>query len=202
MRTTSRDRTRAWSLSALLAATLLLAGCGGDDQADAQPQPSPSSTVEGSPSGSASDSASASSSSSTGVAPATGKVIDTSLFTMRAPEHYRVQIVDEDFAASLTGPEANISVAVVDNNGHEPPLRQLAREERQLTSGLQHAPVRTTTVGGERAYLLAAGDSMQYETEVGLNHAGSFVHLNVSSVRGRSVNLRLLRSMLATWQWK
>ncbi len=213
MTTTSRDRTARAGLATLttlaatvVAATVGLAGCAADDGA-ADPAPSGSSSASGSPSASTSAStsatASASASAITGVPPATGKPIETSYFTVRAPEHFGVDVMGKDFSIAVNGPGADIGIGIVDLNGHEYDLRQLARYQRSSAYGLEHAPLgRTTTMGGEPAYFLLASKPGLVVSEAGLTHAGHIVHLTVTSYGTKAENLRILRSMLATWQWK
>lgn len=204
MSATSRDRTApaapaALPLAALLlVATTTLAGCSGGDDADARPQPTAASSTGGSESGSPS----ASASSGAGVRPATGKLVETSYFTARAPEHYQVDVMGKDFSIAISG-AADIGIGIIPESGAEPTLAQLARRERSRVGALRKAPLgRTTTMDGEPAYLLVASEPYRVTSEAGLYHDGRFVHLTVNSYDTRAQNLRLLESILATWQWK
>ncbi|NYD43665.1 hypothetical protein [Nocardioides panaciterrulae] len=227
MTTTSRDRAarrRPARLARLagpaalatlaVAATVGLAGCADDGRADPGPSASSGPTA-GSPTGSASGSPDASAGTSAGtsadnsagafpgVDPAAGPAIETSYFTARAPRHFRVKVMAEDFSISVNGPGADIGIGIVALNGHQYSLRELARYQRSSAYGLEHAPLgRTTTMGGEPAYLLLASRPGLVVSEAGLTHDGHIVHLTVTSYGEKAENLRLLRSILATWQWK
>ena len=196
MSTTSRDRTAAGLAALLVAASVALTGCGdGDDTADAHPRPTSSS------SGSASPSAGAS--SGTGVAAATGEPIDTSYFTVRVPERYRVDVQGRDFSYAVTGPAGTMNLGIISDSGPVPSLPQLAREERAKVERLAKAPLgATTTIDGEPAYLLVASGPTLVTSEAGLYHGSHLVYLTIDTYGSRAQNLRILRSMLASWQWK
>lgn len=204
MSTTSRDRSPAVGLATLaLVATTALTSCGGgDSKADASSEPTTSDSVSVSPSTSPSGSPSPSASSSSAVAPATGKQIDTSYFTVRAPKHYQVHVQGKDFSYAISG-AADIGIGIIAESGDTPTLDQLARRIRSQVDSLKKAPLgRTTTIDGEPAYLLVASEPYHTSSEVGLYRDSHFIHLTIDSYDGRAHNLKLLRSMLATWQWK
>ena len=198
MSTTSRDRTSTAGLAALaLAATMALTSCGsGDSKADA--------SASATPSGSVSTSPSPSDSGSTGVAPATGKLIETSWFTVRAPEHSKVDVMGKDFHIDATGPAGHVTFGIIPlGAGHEYTVAQLARHMRGFLPGLEHADLgQTTTIDGEPAYLLTSKEQYHVSSDAGLTHGGQIIHMSVSTYGSRSQNLRMLKSVLATWQWK
>ena len=202
MSTTSRVRgTTAGLAGLLIAGTVTLAGCGGgDEKADARPDPTPSS-ADRSSSTSPTPSAGSGAGSSPDVPPATGKVIDTDYFTARAPEHYQVDKLGP-FTITVNG-AADIGIGTIDSDGDKPSLEQLARQARSRVDRLKRSPLdRTVTMGGEPAYLLLASRPYNVTSEAGLIHGAHWFYVTVDSYHGRAENLRILQSILASWQWK
>lgn len=177
-------------------AAALLDGCaGGDTTAETTVQPTSS--------GSASTSPSTIAASNTGVAPAAGKVIDTSLFTARVPKRFDVVVSGKDFSITALGPDAGVHFSMIDLNGRELSLTQLARDGGRSLPELRHAPLgRRTTLGGEPAYLLTASKPFDNVTAIGLERDGTLIRLEVDTYATRAAQHRLVGSILATWQWK
>lgn len=197
MSTTSRVRAATAGLTALLVAgTVTLAGCSSsDDEAEARPEPTPS------PSDRSSTSSTPSASSSPDVPAATGKLIDTDYFTARAPEHYQVEKLGP-FTITVNG-AADIGIGTIDSNGDKPSLERLARQARSRVDRLKKSPLdKTVTMGGEPAYLLLASRPYNVTSEAGLIRGDHWFYVTVDSYHDRADNLRILESILASWQWK
>ena len=198
MRTTSRVHGAVAGLAALVVAgTMTLTGCGGgDSRAEARPEATTSDSVSASPSPSAS--------SKPGVAPATGKVVETSWFTVRVPEHYKVDVMGQDFHIDAAGPSGEVTFGIISLPfGKEFTVPQLARYMRGFLPGLHDAELgRRTTIDGETAYLFTAKEHFNVDSDAGLTHDGQIIHVSVSTYKTPAENRRLLESVLATWHWK
>jgi hypothetical protein len=185
---------------ALAATALLLSGCGGpDDTASGEPgatdAPSPTST-----------SSTDGDTTTEGDEPASGRPIETTYFTARAPRGFDVDVEDPDFSAyaSDRSGRTEIDVTMVPTYGNDFTLRQLARQVvRTQTWSRSPRLADETTLGGEPAYHLTGPVGGGRHTETyGVAHQDTHVVVIVES-SGSAEDLRTTaQSVLATWQWK
>lgn len=203
---TSRDRAGALparraaiSLFSGLAGALLLTGCGGSgDRASGEPGAAKSSSSVAAPSADA---------DATGdVEAATGRPLDTTYFTARAPRGFDVDVEDPDFSAYATdrSGDTEIDVTMVPVHGNDFSLRQLAHQVLQTQTWSRSPRIADeTTLGGEPAYHLtgAVGGGRCTET-FGAAYRDMHVVMVLES-SGPAGRLRsTAESVLATWQWK
>ncbi|MCW2792208.1 MAG: hypothetical protein JWO76_1306 [Nocardioides sp.] len=193
-------RTRLVLTSLLVTSALLLAACGGSDDPKVDPTPSTSPT---SPSASASDDPTESASPS--VEPATGKLVDTSRFTVRVPEKWVVIVAVKDFSITASDLETgdSISFGLVDLT--TPTGLDVLADRTQRTGPWVDPPARApdSTLAGMGAYHLVGPVGKGERVDVlGTVRAGKDVVV-IFDVYGPQSRLdKLKASVLATWKWK
>jgi hypothetical protein len=177
---------------------LLLAGCSDSgDHASGETGASTSDT----PSESASNST-----STPDVKPATGKLVETSYFTVRVPRGFKVVVTAEDFSiyASDAGGDTEIAFGIASNSGNTFTLRQLAGQTmRSQPWSIPPRIAPETTLAGEPAFHLTGpvGNGKVTETYGGSYQGMGIVMVVDSFLRPAKVQ-DLAGSVLATWQWK
>jgi hypothetical protein len=184
-------------LTCLVAALALLAGCSDSgDRASGDPGP----TASGTPTESTSTST-----STPDVEPASGKLVETSYFTVRVPRGFKVDVTAEDFSiyASNTGGETEIALGLAPTNGNDFSLDQLAHQtmrSQPWSTTPRIAP--ETTVAGEPAYHLTGpvGNGTRTET-YGVGYRDMGIVIVIDSYLTPAKLQDLADSVLATWQW-
>jgi hypothetical protein len=194
-------RTRTTLISLLVGGPLLLAACGdSDDETTADPTPTTSSS-----SSPATASSSPSSPGST-VAPATGRLVDTSFFSVHVPEGWRVieSVPDLAVTADDTDGLDLISFTMTKTYGKEFTLDELARQALRTTPWSKQpgiAPV--TTLAGAPAYHLSGPVGNGFQADAfGLVHGEENVMVSIETQGSAATHREIVESVLATWQWK
>lgn len=196
----SRDQTiRTTSAALVVAGLLALAGCGGGGaDADADPGPSPSPSTAGStPTGSAGDSP------TPGAAAATGKVFPSRYFTARAPEGWDVRVVSKDFALSAGKGIEHIDIGIAPVGAAQLPLDRQAHIAVQSAVGFAHPDyLDPVTLGGQPAWKVVGGSGSEVDGMVGTTRDGHAVSVLVRTFGSRRENEQVLRSVVASFEWK
>jgi hypothetical protein len=180
--------------AAVLATVLLLAGC---DDTGGRASGEPGSATADTPS---------ESTSTPDVEPASGKLVETSYFTVHVPDGFKVNVTAEDFSiyASNTGGETEISFGIVPTYGNDFTLDQLARQA--LRTGVWARRPRMTdhtTLAGEPAYHLVGPVGSGKRTDTyGVAYQDQHVDVTIDSFLPPDKLDDLAESVLATWQWK
>jgi hypothetical protein len=184
---------------ALAAAATLLAGCGdGGDRPDADSSPT------------ASTSPGASASQSPTVEPATGKLLQNSHFTTRAPAGWRVKsgmttsVVSTVYAGDEEK-DGTVSAFMSIADGPallDESLDKLARAKVR-SDFVQKPAVDTLEVDGVEMYRVAGNvDGSTYAIAIGTIDDEKLVELRLeSSVRSLEELQEVLDSVLAAWKW-
>jgi hypothetical protein len=185
-------------LTCLVAASALLAGCSDSgDRASGEPGTSASDTPTGSTS---------TSTSTPAVEPATGKLVETSYFTVRVPRGFEVDVTAEDFSIYTYDPAggAEIAFTLVPTNGNDFSLHQLAHQLLRNQPWTREPKLAAdTTVAGEPAYHLTGPVGNGLRTDAfGVAHDDMHVMVDVETDRSPEKQQQMVDAVLATWQWK
>ncbi|MCW2792210.1 MAG: hypothetical protein JWO76_1308 [Nocardioides sp.] len=186
-------RTSLVLTSLLVTSAILLAACGGND--DPRSDPSPSTSTSTDPSESTSPS----------VKPATGKLVDTSRFTVRVPEKWVVIVAAKDFSITASGLETgdSISFGLIDLTTPTG-LDVLAKRTQRLGPWVK-PPARapdSTLAGADAYHLVGPVGKGERVDAFGTVRSGKHVEV-IFDVYGPQSRLdKLKASVIATWQWK
>ncbi len=202
MTTTPRAPRFRTALCTLTLAGLLLTGCG-DKDAEAATDETPSSPSE---SPRASDTASSGTASSDAVEPATGKSVETTWYSVRAPRGWQVRVLARNFSivAQDLHSSAYIAFGITDTYGYHDTLTQLAKANLR-TSAWPAKPdlVEETTVAGEPAYHLVGPSGDGFDLDVfGVLHDRQHVSAEFALHGSPQKRQAIVESVLAGWQWK
>jgi hypothetical protein len=203
-------RTRVYLTCLLLLSATLLAGCGGEDDPSPSPASSDSPTSTSGPTSaptSASADSSQSPSPSESVPPAAGKTVETSFFTVSAPQGWEVHVVAEDFVVTASDPDSSDTIAfkIIEKGGAQPGLRALANDAVEFGTwpgGKAPAIVAETELGGEPAYHLTGSGGGARVDARGTLHGTSAVSIGFEIYGSQTELESIVESVLATWQWK
>ena len=197
MRLRSRGRASAGLAATLTALTLFLSGCG-DGSAGAEPTPSTPAGSEGSDSPSAG--------SSPEVAPADGKLVDTSYFSVHVPRGWRVNETVPDLSLVAFGPDLEqISFALSRVlPGRAYTLDELARLQlRQRPWSPKPELVDPVDLAGEPAYHLTGPVGNGFRADAfGLVRGDREILVDIETRGSARVQQETVDAVLASWQWK
>lgn len=188
----SRDRVGARLATALVAATLVLSACDATS-AESGSDPTPSSSGSG-----AGDSPS--------VAPAHGKLVDTSWFSVHVPRGWRVNETVPDLSIVAFGPDLEqISLSITQvAAGHDFTLGELARVQlQQRPWSPKPELVDPVELAGEPAYHLTGPVGNGFRADAfGLAHGDREVFVDIETRGSARVQQETVDAVLASWQWK
>jgi hypothetical protein len=189
---------RSTVLAALAAATLLLAGCGGDDEPEAGPTSSPTDTAS-----TATDPTPTEPAEPT-VEPATGPLIDRDRIRMNVPEGWRKSRQIATFLESAGDPDSDSTVSLGDLSAvGDPTLRELAEASTGSRPDVRfEKPVEIAGVEWYRA-TGREGRYARFE-QYGTIHNGSQATINFSLDDDvpRAEQQEIIDSVLASVEWK
>ena len=192
----SRDRVGARLATALVAATLVLSACDATS-AESGSDPTPSSSGSG---------AGDSPGSSPSVAPADGKLVDTSWFSVHVPRGWRVNETVPDLSIVAFGPDLEqISLSVTQvAAGHDFTLGELARVQlQQRPWSPKPELVDPVELAGEPAYHLTGPVGNGFRADAfGLAHGDREVFVDIETRGSARVQQETVDAVLASWQWK
>jgi hypothetical protein len=190
-------------LVAATAATLLLAGCSGDEEPEADPTPAPSASATASPTPTPSETES----QSAPAAPAaTGPVHETSAFTIRgATPDYVSRVVSGDAITALSDLRVGDNVYFSVKTGYDDvALEQLtAQYDTSATYIGDLAREPDTEVAGEPAVHFSGRMSRTRHADVYVMlRDGVVVEIDFEMLSDEPDRSRTIASMLATFTWK
>lgn len=183
-------------LASLVAAVLLLAGCGnGDDDPEADPTGTPDATTSAAADPSPSDPA---------VEAASGFLIDLDRVTMRVPEGWRKVRKMADFLTGAEDPESFSSVSLGDLSAvGEPSLEEMA-EFAATTESRTKILDPVEIAGVEWYHVVGREDELVGFEEFGTVHNGSqaTISFSLDDKVPAEEQQALIASVLATVEWK
>ena len=192
----SRDRVGARLATALVAATLVLSACDATS-AESGSDPTPSSSGAG---------AGGSTGSSPSVAPADGKLVDTTRFSVHVPRGWRVNETVPDLSIVAFGPDLEqISLSITPvAAGHDFTLGELARVQlQQRPWSPKPELVDPVELAGETAYHLTGPVGNGFRADAfGLVHGDREVFVDIETRGSARVQQETVDAVLASWQWK